>query len=112
MPEFFNYSPHNGVRETWDYDEERGQAIFRHEADHELFFKRNAELRASGVADRGLMDGGREFRFYASLSPVVQIELRQKGIDIYSSDPAMVKRLLQEINRNYPHCKVTDKTHE
>ena len=47
----------------------------------------------------------------SSLTPIVQIELRKKGIDIYSKDPAMLRRMFAEINTNYPYCKVTDKTH-
>lgn len=112
MPEFFDYRPDTGVVETWDYDEMGKRAVVRHAGDHELFFARNAQARNTGACDKGLMDGGREFHFYCSIPPVVQIELRNKGIDIYSQDPTMIRRMFAEINKNYPLCKMTTKNHE
>lgn len=111
MPEFFDYRPDTGVLETWDYDEMTGKAFIHQSSDHELFFKRNAEVRNTGITDKGLMDNGREFHFYASILPVVQIEMRNKGIDIYSTDPTMQRRMFDEINANYPWCKMTTKNH-
>lgn len=111
MSEFFDYNPDTGVTEYFDYDHQTGEAYIRTEQDLTAYFRRNQELIATGKTDKGLMDGGRELHFYASLPPVVQIELRQKGIDIYSKDPTMVRRMLHEINANYPYCKVTPKTH-
>lgn len=111
MPEFFDYNPTTGVTETWDYDESTGQAFIHHSSDLQPFFARNAELRNTGGTDKGIMENGKEFHFYASLTPIVQIELRKKGIDIYSKDPAMIRRMFAEINANYPYCKVTDKKH-
>jgi hypothetical protein len=112
VPEFFDYHPHNGVLETFDWDETNQRAIIHHKSDLEMFFARNAEARNTGACDKGLMEGGKEFHFYASLTPIVQIELRQKGIDIYSKDPTMIRRMFAEINKNYPYCKMTAKHHE
>ena len=111
MPEFFNFTPETGVTETWDYDQMTGRAFVHHSSDLEAFFARNAQARNTGATDKGLMDNGREFHFYASIPPTVQIELRTKGIDIYSSDPAMQRRMFDEINANYPYLKMTDKVH-
>lgn len=110
-PEFFSYSPHNGVTESFDYDEATGNAIIRHEQPLDAYFRAVAETRNTRRCDRGLMDGGMELHAYASLPPVVQIELRAKGIDIYSKDPVMIRRMFAEINANYPHCKLTHKRH-
>ena len=111
MPEFFDYQPHTGIVETWDYDQMTGKAYVRQSGDHEAFFRRNMEARATRTCDRGIMENGKEFHWYCSIPPVVQIELRNKGIDIYSKDPAMIRRMFDEINVNYPQCKMTDKNH-
>jgi hypothetical protein len=112
MAEFFDYQPHTGVHESWEYDETTGKAFIHQKGDLEAFFGRNMEARNTRVCDKGVLDNGREFHFYASLTPIVQIELRNKGINIYSKDPTMIRRMFQEINKNYPNCKMTFKKHE
>lgn len=104
MPDFFEYDPLTGVRKLWDYDEMTGNAHFLHEQDVEPLLDRNAEAR-------NLRIEGKDLKFYCSIPPIVQIELRNKGIDIYSKDPAMIRRMFQEINANYPYLKTTDKIH-
>lgn len=111
MPEFFDYRPDTGIRESWDFDEATNKAHFRHEGVLDAFFQTTAEARNTGACDKGLMENGKEFHCYASLTPVVQIELRAKGIDIYSKDPTMIRRMFDEINKNYPFCKLTYKNH-
>lgn len=111
MPEFFDYQADRGIGETWDYDPMTGKAFIRHSNDLEAFFKRNAEARNTRACDKGIMESGKEFHWYCSIPPVTQIELRNKGIDIYSKDPKMIRRMFDEINQNYPLLKMTDKTH-
>lgn len=106
MAEFFDYDPRTGVRKMWDYDEMTGTAHFRHEQDLEPFKKFTMAAR-----NEKIYDGRQEMNHYAELPTVVQIELRNKGIDIYSKDPTMIRRMLQEIDANYRACKVTDKVH-
>jgi hypothetical protein len=97
--------------ETWDYDEMSGKAYVRHSGDHDALFARNLEARNTQACDKGIMENGKEFHWYCSIPPVVQIELRNKGIDIYSKDKAMIRRMFAEINAHYPYLKMTDKTH-
>ena len=111
MPSFFEYHPHNGVTEYFDYDESTGVASIHSTKDIEPFLAMTQEARNTGACDKGLMDNGREFHFYASLDPIVQLELRQKGIDIYSKDPAMIRRMFREINQNYAKCRMSTKIH-
>lgn len=111
MPEFFDYTPHNGVRESFDFDPMTGKAYIRHDQDVSGVLATAAETRAVGSCNKGMMDGGMEFHCFAILPATVQIELRTKGLDLYSPDPAMQRRVLQEIERNYPAYKVTDKYH-
>jgi hypothetical protein len=108
MPEFFDYDPLTGVRKTFDYDEMTGTAYIRSEQDVAPLLSQTMENRNTGKYD----SARREFKMYASLPPVVQIELKNKGIDIYSKDPAMVRKMLQTINRDYPYLKSTWKVHE
>lgn len=107
MAEFFSYDPTNGVRKMWDYDEMAGKAHFRHEQDVEPLLRYTNEMRNTGLRDRAF----KELKHYAELPAVVQIELRNKGIDIFSKDPQMIKRMLREIDTNYPYLKVTEKRH-
>jgi len=111
MPEFFDYDPHKGVRTTYDYDNSNGNALFYQDQDLEGYFAMTAEARNTDRMRKGMMDGGRELHMYASIPEVVQIELRNKGIDIYSKDPTMIRRMFKEINTNYPMCKVTNRSH-
>jgi len=107
MPEFFDYDPLLGLRRTFDYDEGTGDFFVRTEQDVDPSLRYAAEARATRAFD----GKGREMRMYATLPPVVQMELRQKGINIYSKDPAMIRRMFAEIDANYPRCKTTDKVH-
>jgi len=50
-----------------------------------------------------------EFAHYATLPNTVIIELMNKGIDI--NDKNCTKRLISEINTNYPWLKATTKHH-
>ena len=49
-----------------------------------------------------------EWAHYASIPPVIEMQLRKKGIDI--NNPLQTKELLKEINTNYPFLKVTTAT--
>lgn len=62
--------------------------------------RRNAETSTGKVE---------EFALYASLPHVVVMELMNKGINIY--DKNCTKKLIEEINTNYPYLKATNKHH-
>jgi len=52
-----------------------------------------------------------EWLHYASIPTVVIMELKNKGIDVFNPDDE--KKMLSEINRNYPYLKTVDhKNHE
>ena len=48
-----------------------------------------------------------EWAHFASIPPVVEMKLKQKGIDIYNPDHT--KAMIKEINENYPYLKLTTK---
>ena len=108
MPDFLHYDPVTGTRKLFDWDESTNSAVIRTEQDVEPLLTRNAELANTGAKDGGIKQ---DWWHYADLPPVVQLELKQKGIDIYSKDPTMIKRMFREINANYSRFKVTHKKH-
>lgn len=105
--ELFDFDPQTGIRTLWDYDPDTGKGIMRREQDATPFLDLAAELRNSGVNSGRLDDEYLEH--YAILPPGVIMELKQKGIDIY--DPNSTAALLVAIQRDYPHLKVTNRTH-
>lgn len=111
MPIIFGQNNTTGVTEYWDYDPVTGMSYIRQERDIEGFLKTTAEARNTGSV-KPLFEKEKEFHCYATLDPIVMLELREKGIDIHSKDPSMQKRMFQEINQNYPYCKVVTKHHE
>lgn len=108
MPEFFDYDPLTGVRKTFDYDEQTGTAFIHSEQNVSPVLDMALENRNVGKFDTPRKD----FKLYASLPPVVQIALKNRGIDIYSKDPTMIRKMLQTINRDFPYLKSTYKVHE
>ena len=59
----------------------------------------NPEIWNKGVKE--------EWAHFASIPPVVEMQLKQKGIDMYNPDHT--KALVKEINENYPYLKLTTK---
>ena len=106
MPDFLSYDPLTGVSRFFDYDEQTGMAFVHTSQDIEPWLAQTKELANSGATDKGIK---KDFWYYASLPPVVQLEMRKKGIDIFSKDPAMIRRMDAEIEKNYPNCKTTGK---
>ena len=102
MAQFLDYDP------DFEYDEATGVATISQSQDIQPFIDKTKALANISATDSGIKRG---FWHYASIPPVVQIALRAKGLDIYSKDPTMTKRVLKEINQNYAWCKTTSKTH-
>lgn len=107
MPEFFSYDPLTGIRKLFDYDEPTQTVFIRSEQDVKPLLDRNAELRNTKACD----DPKRELRLWATIPPVVQLELRRRGLDIFSNDQAELRRCRQVIDREYPYLKTTDFKH-
>lgn len=106
--ELFDYDPLTGIRTLWEYDEDTGKGRIRREQDCTAAVDWATKIRNEGAADKELRKDD-YMCLYAIIPPGVEMELRGKGIDIYDSN--CTKRLLQEINRNYPWLKTTDMTH-
>lgn len=104
--ELFDYDPATGIRSFWEYDEDTGKGTFRREQDVTAVVDYAKRLR-NELGEKRLEDD--YMRLYAVIPPGVEMELAGKGISIY--DPNNTRRILEEINKNYPALKTTDKTH-
>lgn len=105
MPIVFDSNPEMGTVQTYDYNPDRDEHIITTHEDvsgllEALKHKRNT------AAEHGKVE---EWAHYCSIPNTVIIELKNKGIDIF--DKNCTKRLLAEINTNYPWLKATNKHH-
>ena len=100
MSEFFDYNPHNQMR--YDLSESEGKITIHSTQDIEPLLDYLKEKR--GHDDKG------HFRHYCSIPTFVEIELRNKGINIYNKNHTA--RVIKEINQNYPKLKATNLHHE
>lgn len=103
MSDFFEIDPDYGIRTDFKW----------HEADNEYRITRVADvepiLDAANAARNehglGREDIKRNWWHYCSIPPIVQLQLRAKGINIHNKDHQA--RMLEEINTNYPKLKMT-----
>lgn len=107
MPILFDYDPETGVRQFFDYDPIKDEALITYEQDVSGFLDRmnairnNPEFSAKGIKE--------DWWFYASIPTVVEMELLKKGLKL--SDKNHIPAILKEINANYPFLKATTKKH-
>lgn len=100
----FDQNISKGTKEFFSYDEGTDTTRITTVQDvsgllDKLKHKRNT------TGDDSLL--GHEFMHFATIPEVVEIALRNKGIDIYNKDHT--KRMIAEINSNYPYLKATNK---
>jgi hypothetical protein len=100
------YDPYTGVTEINISRDDDDEVVTHRMQDVEPLLAVTAETRNTGAADAGK----KNMRLYCSIPVTTQYELLQKGINVFNPDH--MPRVLQEINRNYPKLKYTDKTHE
>lgn len=107
MPILFDSNPEDGTVQTFDYDPIKDQvAITTHQDVTGFLDRMNAMRNTPEYSQHGMKE---DWWHYASIPTVVEIELRKKGLDIYNKDH--IKRILKEINTNYPYLRATDKCH-
>lgn len=104
MPEFFDYDPYTGLQKLFDYEDDTSKVRIHSRQDVQPLLD-----YATAARNERIFEGHREFQLACKIPPVVQIELRNKGIDIYSKDPTMIRRMFREIEANYPRLKTIDK---
>lgn len=107
MPILFDSDPETGMRTFFDYDPIKDQVRFTYEQDVTLFLDRMNELRKNPDIWK---DGVKEdWALYCSIPPVVEMELRNRGLDLHNKDH--MKDILKAINSDFPYLRATDKWH-
>lgn len=105
MPEFLDYDEFTGLRYSTDFDEMTGRMTVITEQDVEPLLDWNKKLANEGVCDQGIKG---EFFWWATIPNVVKLKLKAEyGLDVYSADTSMQKRVRQVIERDFPYCKTT-----
>lgn len=107
MPEFLDYDPVTGLRYDYDFDEMTGRASITTSQDVQAVLDYTKALANDGATDKGIKKG---WWLYAKVPAIVQLQMRAKGIKL--EDPTATKRIIAEINANYPHLKCTQKHEE
>lgn len=107
MPRLFDFDQDTGVKTYFDYDPIKDQVRLTYEQDVSHFLDRMKAIRGNPeISAKGIKE---DWWLYCSIPPVVEMELRNKGLDINNKDH--MKAILKEINANYPYLKATDKWH-
>ena len=103
MSVFFDYNPDTGVTQTFDYDPVTENVTLSNTQNLDSFFESVKQKRDNPDAWRkGVKE---EWAHYASIPPVIEMKLREEGIDI--NNPAQTKELLKAINTRFPFLKTT-----
>ena len=105
--EFLTYDEFTGVTTYTDYDEASGKMAVHSEQNVQPLLDYCAALR-----NEGIHSPKDELWHWAKIPNVVALDLRRKGIDIFSNDQDVLRRVRREINRNYPYLKTSYAKHE
>ncbi len=100
----------NAARGTWyeyEDDPQTGDLIIHTKQDVTANLDWAKKQRNSGNNDLGGRRDDADLKHYAHIPPIVELQLKEKGIDIANRDH--LPRLIQEIETNYPLCKVTNR---
>ena len=103
MGVLFDYDPNTGVTQTFDYDPVTEDVRLTSTQNLDAFF---ATLKAKRDDPDAWKKGVKEeWAHYASIPPVIEMELMKQGIDIHN--PHQTKELIHAINTKYPYLKTT-----
>lgn len=104
MAKFVEYDPSRGM-ETWE-DSYEGKLQVHYRQDVEPVLEYTKAIRNQD----GAHDLGQDIWHYAHIPAVTILEMRFKhGVDIFKKEHT--KRAFDLVNREYPHLKLTTKTH-
>jgi hypothetical protein len=102
--EFFDYDPVTGVTEYVEWAGDKFHLTSEQDVEPVLDFAKM--LANTGATEHGFKGEG---WLYAVIPPVVQSQLFKKGVNFLDRND--IKKVLSEINTNYPYCKTTHRTH-
>ena len=105
MPLEFDYDPVTGVTQYFDYDPITDKVHLTSVQDVSKLLDeiKNKRLNSKSF---GTVE---EFAHYATIPAIVELELLKKGIKL--TDKNATKRIISEIEQNYPYLKATEKRH-
>ena len=107
MKRLLDFDPITKAVEYFEYDELTDKITVRVEEDVTKYLEYAKAVRQQeSISKNGIKENWWQ---YAIIPPTVQLEMRNKGIDIFNPDDA--KKAFQEINANYPYLKLTDQRH-
>ena len=103
MSVFFDYDPNTGITQTFDYDPVSEDVRLTSTQNLDAFFAAVKAKRDDPDAwKKGVKE---EWAHYASIPPVIEMELLKQGIDM--NNPDQTKELINAINTKYPFLKTT-----
>ena len=102
--EFFDYDPMTGLTEY--VEEVDGKIHLTYEQDVEPIVDYARAHANEGICEANFRG---EAWHYAIIPAVVQMDLHRKGIDILNQND--IKKVVDEINQNYPYLKTTHRRH-
>lgn len=103
MSDFFEIDPHTGISTHGKWNETDQEYTIVRTADVEPVL--DYTRAAANEVGLNREDIKRGWWLYAKIPPIVELQLRQKGIDLGNPDHSA--RLLAEINTHYPYLKCT-----
>lgn len=105
MAEFFDYDPHSGLIYKTDYSAADQTITLRSEQDVQPHLDMTHKIRGG----EGMRIEG-DWWLYASIPPVVEVELRDK-YKLNINDKNDFPKAMKVIETDYPHLKCTNKRH-
>lgn len=105
MSIYFDHDPHTGTVQTYDYDPTTDtHMITTHQQVSALLDSLQTRRNDPDYWKKAIKE---EWVHFASIPTVVELELKKKGLNLY--DKNATKRIMQEIEINYPYLKAVDK---
>lgn len=105
MSIYFDHDPLTGTVQTYDYDPMTdSHMITTHQQVSGLLDSLQNRRNDPDYWKKALKE---EWVHFASIPTVVEMELKKKGLSLY--DKNATKRIMQEIEQNYPYLKAVDK---
>lgn len=104
--EYFDHDPITGLTEYYSYDPITDRIAIKAVQDVEPIVEFCKSMTNEQTGDKNFRGEG---WLYAALPMAIVGQLMQKGVNIFDSNDN--KRLLDEINTNYPYFKTTHRHH-
>ncbi len=103
MSELYEIDPHTGIRTDMQWNENEQTMTLTRSADVEPVLDYAREVSAE--VGKNSKDIKRGWWLYAKLPPIVILQMRAKGINVFDQNDS--GRVIAEINANYPMLKTT-----